>query len=489
MATFIQWQGQLDTLLFRLKNQKLSFFFDILELLRSASIEDVVENPDITETECLLILHDAKTGAYLQAYLGQHYDAFLEILRRYEDCLKLIARKLKHVRRLPKVTKDDLLALLAANPPGYKGFAFQQRISFTIEKTRLTQLIEELNEDRLSLKTIIKGMRSQQEHTTNEPSKDSHKLANLLGQVQGHAQSLFSAVYRSCECSCPRRHRVLLQLHNRIPPTKVRRNASSRKTNPATFKLVVGMGDVLLEAIVQAGAASISPQPTKTGLSNVHFSLSNDCFGLLDGQSHNSRFLGDSLTLAEVLRRGSDNETARISYKEQTFLALDIARSVVQLRETLWLGSPFTSHALLVIIPAKKNLGFSTKPFVEQTPESTKSAQVSPDPEAVLCELAILLLELWHHRPLELWCANMEEMDISTPHCRLTAAISWVKATSERIPLHHLDAIEGCIALCCGRQRLWGDQEFLKIYCENVIIPLQESCRAWDAYEGWSEAP
>ncbi|KAK6824639.1 hypothetical protein PG987_012133 [Apiospora arundinis] len=536
VATLVQWQGQLDTLLFRLKNQKLSFFFDILELLRSANVEDVIDNPEITETECLQVLSNAKTGAHLQDYLGQHYDAFIEILGRYESCLKLIARKLKHIRRLPDVAKDDLGALLVANSCGKGGFAFHERISFSIEKGRLTQLIQDLNEDRLSLKTIIKGMRSQQEHTTKEPTKDSHKLATLLGQVQVHAQSLFSAVCKSCECSCASRHRVLLQLHNRIPPSKVRKDTSRKKANYATFKLALHMGDVLQEAIVEAGTRIASSQGVKSDTSQtvkpvnpsmhlsapsivvtqhsttliypqsesmticafasqaktqgsiLHLTLNSNCLGFLTGGSENQTIVGNSVSLEEVLRRGSDDEDARMTYKEQTLLALDIACSIVQLRETLWLDAPLTSHILKVITHKRKNT-FNTKPFIEQTPLSTTPSSGGPDPETVLRELAILLLELWHHRPLETWCAKTDGIEIATSEGRLAAAIRWMKATSERLPPHYLDAIEQCIGICCGRRRSWNDIEFLRLYCENVIMPLQESCRAWDVSESWAEFP
>ncbi|KAK8038554.1 hypothetical protein PG993_006965 [Apiospora rasikravindrae] len=215
--------------------------------------------------------------------------------------------------------------------------------------------------------------------------------------------------------------------------------------------------------------------------------MHGNTLGIEDAPPVNADVLGEPVTLAEVLRRGNDNEAARMTFKEQTFLALDIACSIVQLRKTLWLGSPFTSHVLLIVTPEKKGQGVNTKPFIEQVPESPKTASTSINPEAVLRELTILLLELWHHKTLDTWCAGVDGMDITTPDGRLKAAISWVKATSERIPPYYLDAIEQCIGICCGRHRLWHDTEFLRIYCGNVVMPLQESCRAWDVSEGWSE--
>lgn len=105
VASIMKWRGQLDTLIFRLKGQRMLFYFDILELLRSAGVDEVTDRIDISEEDCLLILQGIKSSEQIQDYLGIHYFLFLEIVTRYETCLKTIAAKLRHVQRLPEVSR------------------------------------------------------------------------------------------------------------------------------------------------------------------------------------------------------------------------------------------------------------------------------------------------------------------------------------------------------------------------------------------------
>lgn len=102
-TSFIKWRGHLDTLIFRLKLQQTLFYLNILELLRLANVVELEDSVDLTEEECIAILSDAKLGKHLQEYLGPLNRTFLEVLGRYEICLKTIAGKLGRIRRLPKV--------------------------------------------------------------------------------------------------------------------------------------------------------------------------------------------------------------------------------------------------------------------------------------------------------------------------------------------------------------------------------------------------
>lgn len=98
-ASFVKWRGQLDTLIFRLKLQRTFFYLQILELLRSVGVQHVVDRLDVTEEQCVVILQDTKDGAEIKEYLGLLYDTFLDVLNRYEKCLKAIAAKLGHIHR------------------------------------------------------------------------------------------------------------------------------------------------------------------------------------------------------------------------------------------------------------------------------------------------------------------------------------------------------------------------------------------------------
>jgi hypothetical protein len=115
------------------------------------------------------------------------------------------------------VPKDDLSALLVANVPRDGRFDFGGRLSFTIERRRLVELLNELAEDRLSLKTIINGIKTQQEFATREPSRIAQRLAKTLSQVRFSAAALFAAMSKSCTCRCLGGHTVMMRLDSRVP--------------------------------------------------------------------------------------------------------------------------------------------------------------------------------------------------------------------------------------------------------------------------------
>lgn len=99
-AAIIKWRGQLDTLISRLKNQKMFFYLHILELLREAQVVQA----DPTEEECVDVLRDEQIGEEVQKYLGSFHNRFMEVLSHYERCLKTIVAKIGHIRRLPDVS-------------------------------------------------------------------------------------------------------------------------------------------------------------------------------------------------------------------------------------------------------------------------------------------------------------------------------------------------------------------------------------------------
>lgn len=212
----------------------------------------------------------------------------------------------------------------------------------------------------------------------------------------------------------------------------------------------------------------------------LRFLLSDDSLEVMDGEPESQRDLISSKTLDDLLQDGTGSEDEKMTPKQQTLLALDVASSIVQLRQTCWFRHPFSSKIVKFLIQ-KEGQGTTaiSTPFVEQVADPDQQDFPGPDPKAALLELAILLLEIWHHKTLESWCTKSGIAKVDSPETRQRAAIRWLEMTSERLPLHHLTAIEQCLALCAGRLRFWDDPEFLKLYCENIIKPLQESCKAW----------
>lgn len=116
----------------------------------------------------------------------------------------------------------------------------------------LKGLLEELREDRLSLETIIKGLKTQQEYFAKEPSHDATKLAANFRKIQKTASTLFSAICECCSCPCMAGHGLLLRLDNRVPMQRVRVKVRKKADEPTTFSLFMGLEKSLQEISVNA---------------------------------------------------------------------------------------------------------------------------------------------------------------------------------------------------------------------------------------------
>ncbi|KAI0147706.1 hypothetical protein GGR57DRAFT_242858 [Xylariaceae sp. FL1272] len=527
-ATFFKWRDQLDTLIFRLKLQKSLLHLDLLELLRSSRIEEALEQ-DLTEEECLKVLRDPGNGKAVQESLGLIYETFLEVLRRYEACLVTLAEKLAHIQGPPGINKGDLAALVVAN--NEKAISFKKRVKFTIEKTVLRDLVEELREDRLSLQAIIKAMRTQKERTNRRPSYEAGALARVFELVRQSMMPLFTAIRTGCTCKCSN-HRVLMRLDSQTRPDgeshgPLRRNQIQQDFS---FDLMLDRKGEFHQTIVttrQKHGNSIEVGNDKQGNGHVKFgpsimitstnellqdiheprTVTDICEAICQARStsrilqleliNQGLFFNSTGCIQEpyrerpplefldlFLRKGYDDYDFRMTPKQQTLLALDVASAVLQLRQTCWLGANFRSASMHILLDECVD-GEANSPsvFVEKSVhESTALVDAttsSPDPKATLLELAIILLEIWHHQPLDECIAKLGLDNVDTLENRRIAAIRWLERTSSRLPLYHLAAIEECLAVCSGRLRYWNDKEFVREYCENIIKPLRESCKSW----------
>lgn len=101
--------GLLDTLIFRLKLQNTFFCLHISEILREAGVQEAVEQINLSEVECVRLLQDANTGKQVAEHLGRLYGTFMEIIKRYEICLKTICSNLRGIHRLSNVGPSHAL--------------------------------------------------------------------------------------------------------------------------------------------------------------------------------------------------------------------------------------------------------------------------------------------------------------------------------------------------------------------------------------------
>lgn len=227
--------------------------------------------------------------------------------------------------------------------------------------------------------------------------------------------------------------------------------------------------------------------------------LKDDVISLIQPQQQPPcRRYAKPTTLEQILMEGCRDEDAQMTPKQQTHLALDVASAILQLRQTHWSSQPWSSAEIKFLLPHRQlqeevHRAELCGPFVEQVIGRSLTAKgkaasngptPGPNPKTALLELAIMLLEIWHHKPLAVWAAKLGVKGAGSEgegreEARRIAAIRWLELTSERLPPHHLTAVEQCLAICSGRLWVWDDGDFQRRYCENIIKPLRESCAAW----------
>lgn len=104
-SALVQWRGHLDTLIHRLKQQDILFFLSLRDLLHIAGVQELSAGRlDLTREECAKIFSFPETEEAMKESLGFLHETILDTLRRYEECLKKIVVKIRHIQRLDGVS-------------------------------------------------------------------------------------------------------------------------------------------------------------------------------------------------------------------------------------------------------------------------------------------------------------------------------------------------------------------------------------------------
>ncbi|KAK0732320.1 hypothetical protein B0H67DRAFT_640605 [Lasiosphaeris hirsuta] len=429
-SAIFQWRGQLDTLIFRLKLLDTFFYLESLELLRAAKVPEVIDGYDLTKDECAAILLSAKTGKEMQEFLGPLHGIALEIIGRYETCLKKIVVKIHHIRRLDGAAKDDLRALLDTNPPAAGCFAFKKRLKFSLERDSLKTLLEDLREDRLSLKEITNTLKSQKGFTARSSSHNVAKMVRQLAQVQSKAVSLFPALCGGCTCRCQAKHRVMTRLERRL---EGRLKASLAKD--IAFRLVLPLNGP--DAILQQAWKTLPEEPAlqlttvRFILPETHLQAQQEVKDLSKAEMTTAvDDISVATTLQELLARDPEQVNDWLTPKRRILLlAVDIASSILQIQRSHWLRSPWSSQTIKIAVTQMSQPILSA--FIEQDLDGLKGkvsiAANNLEPQTAILELSILLLEVWHRKSVEAW-ASKANIDLSTlgTDSRRLAAERWL---------------------------------------------------------------
>jgi hypothetical protein len=189
-----------------------------------------------------------------------------------------------------------------------------------------------------------------------------------------------------------------------------------------------------------------------------------------------------SVSLADFLQATSEDADARMNPVEQTMLALNVVSSMLQLRPTMWCSVPWNSSTIRFPVKAAQEAVPALRtPYVEQAIEKATSGTHGSPPagltteaaRSTMLELAILLLEILHNRSISAWAARQGEGETRTNVERMAVATHWLDMSTSKLLPPHFRAVEGCL-LMCAQSRLSWDERFQRLYCENIIKPLQE---------------
>ena len=215
------------------------------------------------------------------------------------------------------------------------------------------------------------------------------------------------------------------------------------------------------------------------------------CCGVLTNYDEDYQFFPnsqDSLTSSpvqvplKVLLDGT--VTTRLSVRERIEFATVIANSNAQLWATPWLPDSLAKDSIYFLHFQDREQSYSpdklclTKSFTGkgyQTPRNTKA-----DNDRKLINLGILLLELCYRKTLESFITQTWPgmKYVSSDTFDHAAALLWSKDVYDDRGPSYASAVEWCLQKA-QTAMLSEDERHLKVY-ENVVVPLQECCAAWD---------
>ncbi|KAL8816326.1 MAG: hypothetical protein Q9223_004640 [Gallowayella weberi] len=120
-------------------------------------------------------------------------------------------------------------------------------------------------------------------------------------------------------------------------------------------------------------------------------------------------------------------------------------------------------------------------PFIihdfESNPAPLPAAQ--PNAKTSLLDLGILLLEIWHLTPFEVYAAQEGLHVDSTYGARYEIASRWLNETADNILPFYADPVCRCIEGTFASKATtlqWTDPEFQVSICEGLVKPLWDNC-------------
>ncbi|KAF2750320.1 hypothetical protein M011DRAFT_474775 [Sporormia fimetaria CBS 119925] len=392
IKSFIRWERELPQLIRKLRNEHVHFAQTMRLLLEPITTE--FELADMLAEPAGPLWKDHRMVNKLQDKLQESFGAYQNTMADVDRIMKKIAGKLD-LERASELTRNDLEAIIAANPRKNDNFEFRKRLKFGMSKKTIKALLGELADCNKELERFTD--RSDKFETIRKSAKPS--FGSRFQKIQELARDLHSTILSSWSCSCRPYHTTSLQLEQREalyltgskrpkPLSKVCFTVSfttssndphpwtwqdakihiededpcftPTETPPARLKMTksVSFGDKPPPPYSLMDPSSVPPQtkPTLQEIRDLCASIQQlhrctPCIGLsLNSKSKLLRGIypidGDrpsvatrhAVSLGELLSKPPliNGRPAKLSKKERYFLAVTLASSALQLCSTPW---------------------------------------------------------------------------------------------------------------------------------------------------------
>ncbi|KAL8676088.1 MAG: hypothetical protein Q9186_007356, partial [Xanthomendoza sp. 1 TL-2023] len=531
-----------DRMIDALREQRLLIELDIQVLLRAASWEDH-EIAGLEDFSCYELLLDQELGAALQLHLGRAYEPYRGALARCERILTDIAQSVGGLTsRVPsqqahKSYLVDLINTHSTSSGNTRWRETSQKFKFALKKDELDQKISELNASTLMLSRLrVAGGLIQDDTQHPTSSRSIEKLSNFLSKIQKHTRRLYFAIADGCSSSCHPLHRFKLYLEDRSAPLLKRKPAvyfrieslpSPNHTELHTWHCahVEALEEEQIRSKTEKGSQSQSEKvptvkfdlieldtPPKAEVQDlcavlVEASNTNKLLKLYltehgklsyhhaihaDMQSGTPSLPASTLTLDYIIRKAHESRefATTWSWKQRISLAYRLASSLLQFHSTPWLGGYWKKQSIcfcyqnVADTPTSSNETWhfdADSPFIihdfESCPVPLSTQQ--PSVKASLLDIGILLLEIWHLTPFEVYAAQEGLQLDNTFGARYEIASRWLNDTADNILPFYADPVCRCIEGTFASKATtlqWTDPQFQVSICEGLVKPLWDNC-------------
>ncbi|KAF2638986.1 hypothetical protein P280DRAFT_403639 [Massarina eburnea CBS 473.64] len=207
LKSFMRWEKELPALIRKLRNQHVHYAQTIRILLEPITTE--FQLADMLSGSGQL-WKDRDMEVKLQGRLQDSYHAYQSTISDIERITKKIASKLD-LERATELSRNDLEALIAANPKKNDRFEFRKRVKFGMTKKSIKALLEELDDCNKELERFTE--KSEKVETVRKAVKPS--FANRLQRIQKYATGLHETLSGCFSCACKSDHTTNLRLDQR----------------------------------------------------------------------------------------------------------------------------------------------------------------------------------------------------------------------------------------------------------------------------------